>query len=174
MKWIRRIFFGKSKVSPSNIECAHDEVKVPVSFLSAQNVVYAGEEAGLFRLAIEARRLGNDYVTINKNIYYQSLNNIAKGRRLDYSIQRSAKLNLLGIQYEKEGNIEVAIKVYEENIAMRSNGRHSYDRLKIIYRRQKDRENEIRVLKAAISVFGEDSEYNERLLKLLSKAKEPI
>lgn len=174
MKLIRKLFFGKSKSSPSNIECAHDEVKVPVSFLSAQNVVYAGDEAGLFRLAIEAKRLGNDYVTINKIVYYKALNNIAKGRRLDYSIQRSAKLNLLGIQYEKEGNIEDAIKVYEENIAMCSNGRHSYDRLKIIYRRQKDRENEIRVLKAAISVFGEDSEYNERLLKLQSKAKETI
>ena len=71
-------------------------------------------------------------------------------------------------------NIEDAVKVYEENIAMRSNGRHAYDRLKIIYRRQKDRENEIRVLRVAIGVFGEDSEYNERLLKLLSKTKEPF
>lgn len=81
---------------------------------------------------------------------------------------------MLGIRYEKEGNIEDAVKVYEENIAMRSNGRHAYDRLKIIYRRQKDRENEIRVLRVAIGVFGEDSEYNERLLKLLSKTKEPF
>ena len=73
----------------------------------------------------------------------------------------------------KKGEIEAAIQVYEENIAMRSNGRHSYDRLKIIYRRQKDRENEIRVLRTAISVFGEGSEYNERLLKLLSKQNKP-
>ena len=79
---------------------------VPVSFLSAQNIVYAGEEVGLSRLAFKAKQLGNKYVTIDRNIYYQALNNIAKGRRLDYSIQRSAKLNLLGIRYEKEGNIE--------------------------------------------------------------------
>ena len=81
---------------------------------------------------------------------------------------------MLGIRYEKEVKIDYAVKVYEENIAMRSNGRHAYDRLKIIYRRQKDRENEIRVLRVAIGVFGEDSEYNERLLKLLSKTKEPF
>lgn len=174
MKWIKRLLFGNSKASPSNIKVHKDEIKVPVSFLSAQNVVYAGEEVGLSRLAFKAKRLGDEYVTIDRNIYYQALNNIAKGRRLDYSIQRSAKLNLLGISYEKEGNIEDAVKVYEENIAMCSNGRHAYDRLKIIYRRQKDRGNEIRVLRAAISVFGEDSEYNERLLKLLSKTKEPF
>ena len=174
MIWINKLFCGNTEATPSNIEAHKDEIKVPVSFLSAQNIVYAGEEVGLSRLAFKAKQLGNKYVTIDRNIYYQALNNIAKGRRLDYSIQRSAKLNLLGIRYEKEGNIEDAVKVYEENIAMRSNGRHAYDRLKIIYRRQKDRENEIRVLRVAIGVFGEDSEYNERLLKLLSKTKEPF
>ena len=174
MKWIQKLVCGNTEATPSNIEAHKDEIKVPVSFLSAQNIVYAGEEVGLSRLAFKAKQLGNKYVTIDRNIYYQALNNIAKGRRLDYSIQRSAKLNLLGIRYEKDGNIEDAVKVYEENISMRTNGRHAYDRLKIIYRRQKDRENEIRVLRVAIGVFGEDSEYNERLLKLLSKTKEPF
>lgn len=173
MKWIKKLFCGNTEATPSNIEAHKDEIKVPVSFLSAQNIVYAGEEVGLSRLAFKAKQLGNKYVTIDRNIYYQALNNIAKGRRLDYSIQRTASLNMLGIAYEKKGEIEAAIQVYEENIAMRSNGRHSYDRLKIIYRRQKDRENEIRVLRTAISVFGEGSEYNERLLKLLSKPNKP-
>ena len=122
MKWIKKLFCGNTEATPSNIEAHKDEIKVPVSFLSAQNIVYAGEEVGLSRLAFKAKQLGNKYVTIDRNIYYQALNNIAKGRRLDYSIQRSAKLNLLGIRYEKEGNIEDAVKVYEENIAMRSNG----------------------------------------------------
>lgn len=89
MKWIKKLFCGNTEATPSNIEAHKDEIKVPVSFLSAQNIVYAGEEVGLSRLAFKAKQLGNKYVTIDRNIYYQALNNIAKGRRLDYSIQEA-------------------------------------------------------------------------------------
>ena len=101
MKWIKKLFCGNTEATPSNIEAHKDEIKVPVSFLSAQNIVYAGEEVGLSRLAFKAKQLGNKYVTIDRNIYYQALNNIAKGRRLDYSIQRSAKLK--GREYRRRG-----------------------------------------------------------------------
>ncbi len=47
MKWIKKLFCGNTEATPSNIEAHKDEIKVPVSFLSAQNIVYAGEEVGL-------------------------------------------------------------------------------------------------------------------------------
>lgn len=232
MKWIKKLFPGKSKASPSNDrignfsvdeegnisatislsvngekfvfpintneqklaeearekeankanpnscerEPAEDEIKVPVSFF-APSMELAGCPIfeKYFRDYIKAKiKYGYNYMIVNKKDYQEAREYIVNQLRREYALQHSAKLNLRGIEYEKAGKIEDAIKVYEENIAMRSNGRHSYDRLKIIYRRQKDRENEIRVLQTAISVFGEDSEYKERLLKLLSKTKEPI
>lgn len=55
MKWIKKLFCGNTEATPSNIEAHKDEIKVPVSFLSAQNIVYAGEEVGLSRLAFKAK-----------------------------------------------------------------------------------------------------------------------
>lgn len=166
-----------NKANPNSCERepTEDEIKVPVSFF-APNMKLAGCPIfqKYFGEYIKAKiKYGYNYMIVNKKDYQEAREYIVNQLRREYILQRSTRLNLRGIEYEKAGKIEDAIKVYEENIAMRSNGRHSYDRLKIIYRRQKDRENEIRVLRVAISVFGEGSEYNERLLKLLSKPNKP-
>jgi tetratricopeptide (TPR) repeat protein len=63
------------------------------------------------------------------------------------------KNNLRGIQEEKRGNTEKAIKLYEKNIRNNFDGSHPYKRLAIIYRRKKKFEDEIRVLNKAIEVF---------------------
>ena len=62
--------------------------------------------------------------------------------------------NNKGIKYEKQGEIDLAIKFYEQNISENYVGNHPYDRLAIIYRKQKDYLNEIRVLNKVISVFS--------------------
>lgn len=61
--------------------------------------------------------------------------------------------NLKGKELEKEGKIDEAIKLYELNIKQAFDGNHPYDRLAIIYRKQKDYDSEIRVLNHAITVF---------------------
>ena len=51
---------------------------------------------------------------------------------------------------------------------------HSFDRLLVIYRRNKDYENELRVCERAISVFKKSDKYSKRLPKieeLLAKVK---
>lgn len=150
-----------------------DEIKVPISFFTTENIVYAGEKCSFFSLLIRAKKLGYNYITIKKENYKEALNNIAKGKRQDYIIQRTANLNMRGIAFEKEGRIEEAIRLYEENVSMRSNGRHAYDRLAILYRKMKDKENEIRILNVAISAFGEKSEYKEQLDKAIGVYKKP-
>ena len=70
-------------------------------------------------------------------------------RGLDRSVDR----NLKGIELEKAGKINQAIKLYEMNIKDNFEGNHPYDRLAIIYRRNKKYDEEIRVLKKAIEVF---------------------
>jgi len=61
--------------------------------------------------------------------------------------------NLKAIDLEKSGNIERAVKLYEFVIKHNFIGNGPYDRLSIIYRKNKDFKNEIRVLKKAIYVF---------------------
>jgi tetratricopeptide (TPR) repeat protein len=63
--------------------------------------------------------------------------------------------NLKGAEFEKTGNLEKAIELYEENVAESFKGNHTYDRLATIYKNQNDIDNEIRVLEKAIVVFEE-------------------
>ena len=63
--------------------------------------------------------------------------------------------NLKGSEFEKTGDFEKAIEVYEENVAESFKGNHPYDRLATIYKNQNDIDNEIRVLEKAIIVFEE-------------------
>lgn len=72
----------------------------------------------------------------------------------DRAFSRQVDRNLKGIEYEKIGKISLAIELYEKNISENFGGNHPYDRLSIIYRRQKDYANEIRVLHKAIEVFS--------------------
>ena len=61
--------------------------------------------------------------------------------------------NLQGIELEKCGQEQSAIRLYELNVADNCEGSHPYDRLAILYRKQKRYDEEIRVLEHAIYVF---------------------
>ncbi|KLT68775.1 hypothetical protein [Flavobacterium sp. ABG] len=63
--------------------------------------------------------------------------------------------NLKGAEFEKTGNLEKAVELYEENVTEGFKGNHPYDRLATIYKNQNDIENEIRILEKAIIVFEE-------------------
>ncbi|GGI64707.1 hypothetical protein ACFQOY_13860 [Enterococcus alcedinis] len=64
--------------------------------------------------------------------------------------------NLKGIDLEKQGDVNGAIALYEENVAARFIGNHPYDRLVIIYKRLKKIDDAKRVLNIAIDVFEND------------------
>jgi tetratricopeptide (TPR) repeat protein len=68
------------------------------------------------------------------------------------------KRNLTGKDYEKNKKIDEAIKEYEENISddrVNTITDYPFRRLFIIYRKMKDYDNEIRVLRKAIKTFTE-------------------
>lgn len=88
-------------------------------------------------------------------------------KRRDEALQKCADLNNKGIAFEKAGDIDEAIKCYEENIADGCKGHHSYSRLVIIYRKQKKYDDEIRVINRAIEIFGDDEYYKKRLQKAM-------
>ena len=70
----------------------------------------------------------------------------------------NSRLIKLGIDLEKEGMINEAIAVYEKAIIPQLPATHPYDRLMILYRKKKDYDNEIRIIKIAISVFMKENE----------------
>lgn len=59
-----------------------------------------------------------------------------------------------GEEDEKE-NVPVAIKNYEGSIKKDSLAEKAYDRLMIIYRKEKEYKNELRIINAGIKAFGE-------------------
>lgn len=79
-------------------------------------------------------------------------------RTIESIIAECATANNLGIQYEKEGNIDAAIEVYEKNILLDYPATHSYERLMVIYRKLNKYDKEIRIIEKAISVFSIENE----------------
>jgi len=86
--------------------------------------------------------------------------------------------NLKGIELEKEGKIDKAMKLYEKNIEEEFDGSHPYTRLAIIYSKKGLLDDEIRVLKKAVWVFdnvvykerGDRSQTLDKFKKRLEKA----
>ena len=54
--------------------------------------------------------------------------------------------------------INEAIAIYEKAIIPQLPATHPYDRLMILYRKKKDYDNEVRIIKIAISVFMKENE----------------
>jgi len=79
----------------------------------------------------------------------QSFEELIKQINIDTPLDR----NLKGIELEKQGKVDEAISLYEANVSENFAGNHPYERLAIIYRRNKQFDDEIRVLKEAIKVF---------------------
>lgn len=61
--------------------------------------------------------------------------------------------NLKGKELESEDKVEEAMALYWENVNEGFDGNFPYDRLAIIYRKQKDYDKEIEVLEKAVHVF---------------------
>jgi hypothetical protein len=86
--------------------------------------------------------------------------------------------NNRGIEFEKNGNMESAIVIYEISVADCFFGAHPYDRLRIHYTKQKWYKDAIRVCKAYIDLpnrpHGQNKpHFQSHLEKLSVKAKKP-
>lgn len=111
-------------------------------------------------------------VTVEKSIETW----VANTKKSEAQFSKMVDNNLKGKELEKAGNVEKAKKLYEENISKNFEGNHPYDRLAIIYRKEKDYDSEIRVLNHAINVFVELSKSSPRadISPKLSKFKERL
>lgn len=71
---------------------------------------------------------------------------------------RTVDRNSKGIIAERSGDIDTAIKLYEENIADGYPATHSYSRLAIIYRKLERFEDELRILDRTIDVYSKEND----------------
>jgi len=100
----------------------------------------------LFRKQYTLHRQNTQEYEINE----ASLQQYEKEQKtLDKQVER----NLKGIELEKKGHTDKAIELYEQNVSESFDGNFPYDRLAIIYRKRKQIDDEIRVLKKAVWVF---------------------
>lgn len=97
-----------------------------------------------------------DNLGINNNEFHRALgDSMATGLvylkcKKEYDIQNSVDK---GRKLEDKGETDKAVKQYEKAIENNFDGNHPYDRLAVYYRKNKDYDNEERVLLKAIYVF---------------------
>ena len=94
---------------------------------------------------------------LNDDMFQETTENTYMDSSSD-DYEKTSRLINIGIDLEKEGMIDEAIKVYEKSIIPKLPMKHPYERLAILYRKKKDYENEIRVIKIAIEVFMKENE----------------
>jgi GNAT superfamily N-acetyltransferase len=99
--------------------------------------------------------LENDINKIENTGRNEIDNEAESGLAEDNIFNKQSERNLKGEELEKQGNIKGATMFYEQNIKEGFPGTHPYDRLRILYEKQKNYEEEIRVINRAIEVFDD-------------------
>ena len=112
---------------------------------------------------------------LSVNVPEKSLNQWRKkwndyNYKFNVLLPKCVELNNKGSEYEKRGCIKDAISLYEQNILSESYpAQYAYDRLLVLYRKQKDYQNELRVCQRAMIVFKSIQKYQDRMCKIKSQ-----
>lgn len=115
-----------------------------------------------------------EYVEMDVERYERDLRVSNERLERDELLNETARLNNVGIALEKEGRIDEAIETYENNISLGYKATHSFDRLRILYRKRKDYDNMVRVIRREGEVFGyTQEEVDEKINRYLDKKDKP-
>jgi len=77
--------------------------------------------------------------------------------------------NLKGKELEKQGKIEEAITLYELNVSDEVDTPAPYNRLAVIYRKQKRFDDEVKILDKAVKMFPKNGKFKIQLEKTKAK-----
>ena len=155
--------------------------KVPIDKLKAEKEVNNIPTTNMAKTADELYREG--YEAAQAKEYQRASELLQKSLSLEKNaFNRQVDRNIMGKVLEKQGDVENAIKLYEQNIAEDFIGDFPYDRLRVIYHRQKCFTDEVRVLEKAVKVFekqvdpgrSDRSPKLERFLQQLEKARRTL
>ena len=140
-------------------------MKVDIESFLDKYIQYASIPDDLFEKLISMQINGIKYADIPDEQIMLVKEHYATWEVKYKRLSECAALNNKGIRYEKNGEIDKAIDVYERNIADGYPATHAYDRLMVLYRKRKEFDKEIAVIEKAIKVFGASC-YNDRLKKV--------
>lgn len=139
----KRVFLDLSSVTP------HEWIFLPDDIVS------------------ELDRCPNRVVSVPEDLITEWNSSLDEYDEFNRRLGETCENNNRGIELEKLGRIDEAIKVYEKNISIGYLATHAYERLRIIYKRRKNPANELRVLRAGVALF--EPANDERFRKALSE-----
>lgn len=119
-------------------------------------------------------RSGARYIEMPKSDYDAMMRSIADIEEKNNAIAETARLNNEGMELEKKGNIDEAIKLYEKNISRGYPARHSYDRLLVLYKQCNRTDDEKRIAKLACEMFPGECKYMKRLQIVTGQYQETL
>lgn len=148
------------------------ETLVPVSFF-APGCGLAGwsKYEDYWKACNRASWNGYNNIVVSVADYEEAEAYKAEAERRERLLYTTAELNNKGLELEKRGEVPAAIATYEECIKLRYPAFHAYWRLCVLYRKAKDKENELRVIRVALDVFPDDEKFTARLNKVLAMKK---
>lgn len=115
----------------------------------------------------------NSLIKISEQQFEAILKEKNDSEKLSRTLSETANNNNIGIAFEKSGDIDSAIEAYERNLDIAYPALHSYERLMVLYRKEKRYDDEIRVIEKAINDFPIKSHktYIDKWKDRLTKAK---
>jgi hypothetical protein len=146
-------FKQPQKMKLTHLKDNSDDIIIPKKMLTDEFIGVMPEDLFILYLKTDS-----DHISINKSIYESMVAEKNKRAQQQNLISRTAMLNNKGIELEKSNDIDGAIEVYEENIKLGAQASHSFDRLRILYRKRGDVLNEKRVLSRRYEVYNLSSE----------------
>ena len=117
--------------------------------------------------------IDEDYCMVEPNAWEKACKEHKKGRNRKKeeeerkkNTELSWKLTAEAYNKKKEGKIEEAIELYEKAISLRTLNSVPYNDLRMIYKKLKDKENELRVCKFATDLFPTNEGIKKRIREL--------
>lgn len=128
----------------------------------------------LLQTITKAARNGEQCIVISNSDIEVIERNINNYNAAQYHLQVCCARNNNGIACEKGGDIDGAIRNYEENIEDNTTTLHPYERLMILYRRRKDYDNELRIIDCSIELFEQLAGYELYIDKWKARREKTI
>lgn len=166
-KWHEEYTANKSNPGSCEASPGAGERLVPVSFF-APGCGLAGwsKYDNYWSACSRAKFRGFSCIVVSVADYEEAQEYIAEAKRREELLSATAELNNKGIALEKAGEIDAAISTYEQCIKLRYPAVHAFRRLCVLYRKRKDKVNEVRVIETALEVFPGDDFFTARLSRL--------
>lgn len=150
MTQLKRLEFNIKSIKYCNIIWAIFVITIPIIFVykkwrEKMEIQKSKIEKELNILKYRCKELESQFES--------SINNTVINEYDESNNDLAFELNQKGMEFEKNKDIDNAIKYYELSIENNFEGTYPYDRLAILYRKKKDYCNEIRVIEKAIEIF---------------------